>query len=156
MNMTDKSLDDRAIERRGEDRRRFSMETLLASLFRYRRRDGRRDGDNINSYTDWYGPWPLVATLSIILLCFVDAFLTLILLNHGAEELNVMMDILIRKDYHLFTIIKMSVTGLALIVLVMHFNFRIYKILSVRYLMYALVPMYMLLVAHELNMLSQI
>lgn len=156
MNMTDKSLDDRAIERRGEDRRRFSMKTLLASLFRYRRRDGRRDGDSINSYTDWYGPWPLAATLTIILLCFVDAFLTLILLNHGAEELNVLMDVLIRKDYYLFTIVKMSVTGLALIVLVMHFNFRIYKILSVRYLMYAFIPMYMLLVAHELNMLSQI
>jgi hypothetical protein len=45
---------------------------------------------------------------------------------------------------------------LALIVLVMHFNFRIYRFIAVRYLIYALVPMYSLLIAHEINMLANL
>jgi len=39
-------------------------------------------------------------------------------------------------------------------VLVMHFNFRIYRVLTVRYLMYVLMPLYALLIAHEINLLS--
>ena len=113
----------------------------------------RRTGDHFNSYIDWYGHWPLAATFSIILLCFADAFLTIVLLSKGAVELNILMDWLIQHDVRTFAVVKMSVTGLALVVLVMHFNFRIYRIIAVRYLMYALVPMYSLLIAHELRML---
>ena len=57
---------------------------------------------------------------------------------------------------HLFAIVKMAVTGIALIVLVMHVNFRIYRIIAVRYVLYALVPVYSLLIFHELNMLASI
>jgi hypothetical protein len=156
MNMTDKALDDRAIERRTIDRRRADSRTLMGALFKCRRRNGRRHQDEHNTYTDWYGPWPLVATLLIIILCCVDAFLTLILLDKGAVELNVLMDILIQKDTQLFTIVKVSVTGLALVILVLHFNFRVYRVIAVRYLIYAFVPMYMLLIAHEINMLYSI
>ena len=50
----------------------------------------------------------------------------------------------------------MSMTGVALVVLVMHFNFRIYKYIAVRYLIYALVPLYSLLIFYELTMLANI
>ena len=71
-------------------------------------------------------------------------------------ELNGVMDWLIQKDVYTFAVVKMSMTGLALIVLVMHFNFRIYRFIAVRYLIYALVPMYSLLIYHELTMLANI
>lgn len=138
------------------DRRQPSLKTLLGSLKHYRRRHLRRDDDKQNSYTDWYGHWPFAATLIIILLCFADAFLTIVLLSKGAVELNGLMDWLIQKDTHIFTVVKMSMTGVALIVLVMHFNFRIYKYIAVRYLIYALVPLYSLLIFHELTMLANI
>jgi hypothetical protein len=138
------------------DRRQPSLKTLLGSLKHYRRRHLRRDDDKQNSYTDWYGHWPFAATLIIILLCFADAFLTIVLLSKGAVELNGLMDWLIQKDTHIFTVVKMSMTGVALIVLVMHFNFRIYKYVAVRYLIYALVPLYSLLIFHELTMLANI
>ena len=70
--------------------------------------------------------------------------------------MNILMDWLIQKDIRSFAIVKMGITGLALLVLVMHLNFRVYKIIAVRYLIFALVPMYSLLIAHELNMLSQL
>lgn len=149
-------LDEGAAERRDDTRRHFSTRTLLGTLFKLRRRQIRRDDDQINSYIDWYGPWPLLASLLIIALSFTDALLTMILLDNGAQEMNVLMDWLIKRDIQTFAAAKMAVTGLAMVVLVMHFNFRVYRIIAVRYIMYALVPVYVLLIAHEINMLTQI
>ena len=141
---------------RAADRRRPSLFTFYGALFLNRRRNPRRDGDQFDSYVDWYGPLPLTATVIIILLCFADAFLTSVLISKGAVELNILMDWLIQRDIHTFTIVKMAVTGTALVVLVMHFNFRIYKFIAVRFVLYALVPVYSLLIYHELGMLSNI
>ena len=132
------------------------LSTLHGALFKYRRRGSRRDGEHINSYVDWYGHWTLLATFTVILLCCTDAFLTIVLLSNGATEMNVLMDWLIQKDIRSFAVVKMGITGLALVVLVMHLNFRVYKVIAVRYLIFALVPMYSLLIAHELHMLSQL
>ena len=148
--------DDSAEERRLQDRRRFSPQSMFGALFTLRRRSSRRKADKINSYIDWYEPWPLVASVFIILLSGLDAFLTLILLNHGAVELNVLMGWLIELDIRTFAAVKLAVTGLALVVLVLHFNFHIYRVLPVRYLMYALMPLYALLIAHEISLLSEL
>ena len=141
---------------RGIDRRSPSLMNFYGALFKSRRRSSRREGEHINSYVDWYGHWTLIATFTIILLCCADAFLTIVLLSNGAVEMNVLMDWLIQKDIRSFAVVKISVTSLALIVLVMHLNFRVYKFIAVRYLIFALVPMYALLIAHELRMLSQL
>lgn len=145
-----------ATEKRGVSRRKTTIHSFIGSLFLYRRRNHRRSNDSLNNYIDWYSPWPLVATLLILLMCFADAFLTLILLENGAVELNIFMDLLIKHDVSMFVVAKMFITGLALFILVMHFNFRVYKLITVRYLMYALVPLYSLLIAYEINMLMQI
>jgi hypothetical protein len=50
----------------------------------------------------------------------------------------------------------MSITGAAMVILVLHFNFRVYKYVAVRYIIYALVPLYSLLIYHELSMLATI
>lgn len=156
MSLQPESSDEKMPEQRELDRRQPSLKTLLGSMMHGRRRDSRREDDHIDSYTDWYGHWPFAATLIIILLCFADAFLTIVLLSKGAVELNSLMDWLIQKDTHMFAIVKMSMTGAALVVLVMHFNFRIYKYIAVRYLIYALVPLYSLLIFHELTMLANL
>jgi hypothetical protein len=146
--------DDTVLERRLHARRRFSLRSLFGALFTLRRRRSRRKNDRLNSYTDWYEPWPLIASVVVILLSSLDAFLTLILLNHGAVELNILMDWLIKTDIRTFAAVKLAVTGLALIVLVLHFNFHIYRVLPVRYLMYALMPLYAFLIAHEISLLG--
>ena len=138
------------------DRRQPSLKTLLGSLTHSRRRESRREGDLLDSYTDWYGHWPFAAALTIILLCFADAFLTIVLIGNGAIEINTMMDWFIQKDLLMFTVVKMLMTGTGLIILVMHFNFQIYKYIAVSYLIYGLVPLYSLLIFHELRMLATI
>ena len=121
-----------------------------------RRRQARRETDKINSYIDWYEPGPLIASVLIILLSSLDAFLTLVLLKHGAVELNVLMGWLIQMDIRTFAAVKLGVTSLALVVLVLHFNFYIYRVLPVRYLIYALMPLYAFLIAHEINILGEL
>jgi len=155
-NSVDERADDRGEEQRDGERRQVSSRTLYGALFHQRRRNPRRDNDHLNNYTDWYGHWPFAATFIVILLCFVDAFLTTVLMSHGAIELNILMDWLIQRDITAFAIVKMSVTGVALLILVMHFNFQVYRFIAVRYLIYALVPVYVLLIAHEINLISQI
>jgi len=150
------AVDERASEQRRTDRRRHSHQTLLGTLFINRRRAIRREKDLLNSYIDWYGPWPLAATMSIVLMSCLDAFFTLILINNGAVEMNVFMDWLINKDIQTFTAVKVATTSLALIVLLMHHNFRVYRIFVVRYLMYALVPMYMVLISYEIMLLNMV
>lgn len=156
MKLIARAIDDRAIEHRRDDRRRYTWRTLFGTLFVRRRRIPRREEDMINSYVDWYGPWPLVATVLITMMCCLDAFFTLLLISNGAVEMNIFMDWLIQRDIQTFAVVKMAITSLALVVLVMHFNFRIYRIIAVRYLMYALVPVYMALIAHEINLLQQV
>jgi hypothetical protein len=148
--------DGTTLERRHQDRRRFSLRSLFGALFTLRRRRSRRKDDQLNTYLDWYEPWPLVASVVIILLSSLDAFLTLILLNHGAVELNILMDWLIKMDIRTFAAVKLAITGLALVILVLHFNFQIYKVLPVRYLMYALMPLYAFLIAHEIILLGEL
>ena len=145
-----------SMEQRVADRRQPSYQTVYGALFTNRRRSPRREGDHLDSYTDWYGVVPLAATVTIILLCFADAFLTTVLISKGAVELNILMDWLIQRDIHMFAVVKMSVTGIALIILVMHHNFRIYRYLAVRYVLYAIVPVYVVLIYHELTMLANV
>jgi hypothetical protein len=156
MKLDSEQADTRAIEQRESERRQTSTRTLVGAIRQQRRRSHRRDNDHVNRYIDWYGHWPFAATVTITLLCFADAFLTIVLLSKGAVELNILMDWLIQHDVHTFAVVKMSVTGTALVVLVMHFNFRIYRFIAVRYLIYGLVPIYSLLIAHEINMLANL
>ena len=148
--------EDRTVERRIQNRRRFTLQSLSGALFTLRRRQARRETDKINSYIDWYEPGPLIASVLIILLSSLDAFLTLVLLKHGAVELNVLMGWLIQMDIRTFAAVKLGVTSLALVVLVLHFNFYIYRVLPVRYLIYALMPLYAFLIAHEINILGEL
>jgi hypothetical protein len=156
MDFQQQKADKLAVNLRLYDRRAPSLSTLHGALFKSRRRHSRREQDQFNNYIDWHGYKPLIATLIITLLCFADAFLTTVLLSKGAVEVNILMDWLIQKDLHAFTIVKMAVTGIGLLILVMHSNFMVYKYITVRHIIYALVPLYTLLILHELNMLANI
>lgn len=156
MDLQPQKFDARTHASRRIERRSASLATLHGALFLNRRRTFRRTHDHINAYQDWHGHMPLAATLLILAMCTVDAFLTTVLLGEGAVEMNVFMDWLIQKDIHAFTSVKMALTGIALLVLVMHYNFKIYRYIAVKYVIFALVPAYSLLILHELNMLASI
>ena len=91
-----------------EDRRIKATRPLSRYSLVGRREKNRRLGEDKNYYVDRYEPKYLVLVISILLLCLMDALLTLVLLNHGGVELNPVMAVLIEKDATLFLTVKLS------------------------------------------------
>ncbi|MGD9346704.1 MAG: DUF5658 family protein [Candidatus Aminicenantes bacterium] len=131
------------------DRRHTSTKSLSIYTLRGRRKKARRIEEAENYYVDRYEFRYLFLIISILVLCFLDAFLTVILLQLGAKELNPFMLILIEKDVVLSMIIKYVITAFSLIFILVHKNFRIFKNLRVHALIYFVLTLYVALVLFE-------
>lgn len=116
---------------------------------RGRRKKARRNEEADNYYVDRYELRYLFLIISILILCFLDAFITVILLQLGAEELNPFMLIFIKKDVVLSMVVKYVITALSLICILMHKNFRIFRNFRVRSLIYFVLTLYVVLVLFE-------
>ncbi|MFC1888838.1 DUF5658 family protein [Thermodesulfobacteriota bacterium] len=105
------------------DRRKRPTMPISPYSFRGRRHMVRRDEDkNEHIYVDRYGAKLLALLLFILVLCVADAYLTIINLNLGAEEMNPFMDILIKSSSHQFFWVKYILTALSLILLCVYKN----------------------------------
>jgi hypothetical protein len=116
---------------------------------RGRRKKARRNEEAKDYYVDRYELRYLFLIISILILCFLDAFMTVILLQLGAEELNPFMLIFIQKDVVLSMVVKYVITALSLICILMHKNFRIFRNLRVHSLIYFVLTLYVVLVLFE-------
>ena len=136
--------------REQSDRRKFPTRPFSKYMFKGKRRHARREEEDQNYYVDRYELRYLFLIISILVLCFMDAFLTIILLQLGAEELNPFMLIFIEKDVVLSMVIKYVMTALSLICILVHKNFRIFRNLRVHSLIYIVLTLYIALVLFEL------
>jgi hypothetical protein len=135
--------------RRLQDRRLNSTRSISVYTLRGRRKKARRVEEAENYYVDRYELRYLFLIISILILCFLDAFLTIILLQLGAEELNPFMLIFIEKNLVLSMVVKYMMTALSLICILMHKNFRIFRNLRVHSLIYFVLTLYVALVLFE-------
>ena len=143
--------------RGGRDRRRTTVASLLhGGLFRNRRRGYRRANDRYGYYVDWYEPRLLFVSVGILLLSCADGMLTLFLLDLGAVEVNLLMARLIEHDVALFAAAKLGLTAVGVVVLVIHFSFRLLHWVSVRTVLSVFFAGYLILLAHEVAMLSRL
>ena len=131
------------------DRRLNSTKSISIYTFRGRRKKARRVEEAENYYVDRYELRYLFLIISILILCFMDAFLTVILLQLGAQELNPFMLIFIEKDVVLSMVVKYVITALCLICILVHKNFRIFRNLRVHSLIYIVLTLYVALVLFE-------
>jgi hypothetical protein len=114
---------------RGPDRRsrptpRFSRYTFLGG----RRRRGRRDGENENSFVDRYSPRLLAVMLWIGLMNIGDSFFTLHHIQAGAIELNPVAAWMLTTGRTGFVLLKASMITIPLIVLTLHKNFSLARV----------------------------
>ncbi len=136
------------------DRRRRHWRALLWGTVRARRRRARRACDRTGYYVDWYESHLLFVAVAVLLLSCADAALTLTLLQTGAEEANFLMAWLIDTDLTLFAGVKLGLTGMGLVVLVMHARFRVFRSVKVSHVLHLLVPVYLLLTVYEIALLA--
>jgi hypothetical protein len=143
---TGEALNDR---RQLPDRRLASTKSFSIYTLWGRRKRARRFEEAENYYVDRYELRYLLLIISILILCFLDAFLTVILLQLGAKELNPFMLIFIEKDVVLSMVVKYVITAISLIFILVHKNFRIFRNLQVRSLIYFVLTLYIALVIFE-------
>jgi hypothetical protein len=113
-----------------------------------RRRGGRR-ADEQHLPIDWHEPYLLALSVTILLLSVADAFLTLTLIMGGATEANPLLAFVLRDHPHLFAIVKMTLTGLGVLVLVALARTRVFRIMRAGVVLQGVFVAYVALIGYE-------
>ena len=140
--------------RSGSERRSTTFAAYWHGARNPRRRAGRRTADLRYPIIDWYSPRLLVPVLAILGLCVFDGVLTVTLLKHGAFELNPVMALFLPHDLMWFALLKIGLTGGGLCVLVACSRMRLFRRIPGELLVYAVLGLYVWLVAYELRLLE--
>ena len=137
------------------ERRRSVLRALWHGNFKRRRVAPRRHKERHAVVTDWFHAQWLGVSILILLLCTVDAILTLTLIGRGAVELNPVMDPLVRGTGHSFALVKLGLTSLGVVLLTVLARLKLFG-RAIGYLLYVVLAGYVLLVGYELFLLRNI
>jgi hypothetical protein len=139
---------------RSDRRHRLVWSVLYGSFNPRRRRPARRLNDSRFHPIDWYSAHLLAVSIGILLLSAADAFLTAILLLHGADEVNPIMAALVYRNVATFAAFKMGMTGVGVMVMVFLARYRFMRVLRVDLVLYAVLLVYIGLISYEIWMLE--
>lgn len=98
---------------------------------------------------DFHEPYLLVLSIAMLVLSVADAFLTVTLLTHGAEETNPLLAFVLDEHPRLFAVVKMALTGFGVILLVALARTRVFKVVRADWFLTALAAAYLALVLYE-------
>jgi hypothetical protein len=142
-----------AAERRVSERRRSTLRALVLGSFRPRRRVPRRAGDQTLLAVDWHHPqWLAIAMLIVTCSC-ADAFLTLLLIEHGAHEANPLMVHLVAGSALRFALVKITLTAGGVILLTQIARLRAFGRIPVGVFLYTVLALYGALILYEYRLL---
>jgi hypothetical protein len=146
----------RSVERRNraDRRRRVWWSVFYGSFNPRRRRPARRLDDSRFHPVDWYSAHLLAVSVVILLLSAADAFLTAILLLHGADEMNPVMAVFVYRSVATFAAFKMAMTGSGIVVMVFLARYRFMRMIRVEFVLYAVLAVYAWLIGYEVWMLK--
>jgi hypothetical protein len=131
------------------------LHALLAGHWMRRRRSGRRIDDSHAAGLDWHDAHWLGAALLVLLLSIADAFMTITLMRHGAEEANPLMAPLLSADSPAFAYWKVGLTAFGVLVLTAFARFRLFRVIPVGLVLYLVGAGYIVLIAYEFKMLQR-
>jgi len=139
---------------RGPERRKQVLRALLCGSFNPRRRSPRRGGEGGVGGVDWHHPQWLAIAILIVLLSCVDAFLTLTLVERGANEVNPLMAPLVGGSAFAFALVKIGLTAAGVVLLTVLVSIRAFGRVPVGLLLYAVLAGYGTLVVYEFSLLD--
>jgi hypothetical protein len=96
----------------------------------------------------------LAVAIGVLLLSVADAFLTIALLQGGADEVNPVMAALIYRSVAMFAVLKMGMTGVGVVLMVSLARYRFMRLLRVEWVLYAVLVAYVTLISYEVWMLK--
>jgi len=116
---------------------------------RGRRKKARRQEEDSNYYVDRYEPRYLILISLILILCILDAYFTLKIIDLGGKELNRFMLVFINTKPVVALVFKYLVTAVSIVFILIHKNFLIFGKLRVSLLIYIFFSVYVTLVVYE-------
>jgi Domain of unknown function (DUF5658) len=140
--------------RAGRDRRSRSWYALLAGAWRARRRNLRRAERGSLGYVDWHAPQWFAAAVLVLILSLADTFLTLVLLQHGAIEINPLMRAFVDGDGREFAFVKLALTAWGVAALVVLARVPVFSRYIAGPVLVAAAVLYLSLVGYELWLLG--
>jgi hypothetical protein len=114
----------------------------------------RRLDDSRFHSLDWHSAHLLAVAISILLLSVTDAFLTVVLLQGGADEVNPVMAALIYRSVAMFAALKMGMTSAGVVLMVILARYRFLRLLRVEWVLYGVLIAYVTLISYEVWMLK--
>jgi hypothetical protein len=141
---------------RHDRRRRVWWSVIYGSFNPRRRRPSRRLLDDRYHSLDWHDAHLLAVAIGILLLSAADALMTVRLLSVGADEVNPIMAAVVYRSAAVFAIVKMTLTGLGVMVMVMLARYRFMRMVRVDVVMYAVLVAYSALLSYEFWMLRNL
>lgn len=135
--------------RRQRSRRKLSWRTALFGYLRSHRRSQRRAEDTDNVFIDSHHPWLFFLAVGIMLLSFVDAFMTLKLIDHGMVEANPVMAAALAQGTASFAAGKFAMTGAGILTLVFLARTYFLKIIRTGLLLTVFFSTYCCLVCYQ-------
>jgi hypothetical protein len=143
----------RGERRSAHERRSRTLLSLASGSFKRRRYGPRRVADASIAVTDWHAPQLLAAGVLILILCVIDALITLTLLGHGLHEANPLMDTIVHGDGRRFAAFKFGLTAAGVVLLILLARVRAFGHLPVSMLLYGVLGGYLWLVSYEFGLL---
>jgi len=113
------------------------------------RKKARRQEEDRNYYVDRYEPRYLILISLILVLCILDAYFTLKIIDLGGKELNRFMLVFIEKEPVAALVFKYLVTAVSIVFILIHKNFLVFGKLRVSSLIYVFFCVYLTLIAYE-------
>ncbi len=132
------------------------MRALVYGSLRPRRQGPRRRGEHRLAGVDWHHPWWLAVGVLIVALTCADAALTLLLIAHGAYEVNPLLAPLVSRSPALFVLLKVALTGAAIVCLTVLARLRVFGRLPVQAILYGALLGYVVLIVYELSLLGML
>jgi hypothetical protein len=140
---------------RGSDRRKRVLWSLVYGSFHPRRRGPRRAGEITVTSVDWHHPQWLAIGMLIVALSCADAFLTLVLVGHGAYEMNPFMAPLVGGSAAGFAMTKIGLTAIGVLLLTQLARLRTFGRIPVGVILYSVLVIYGTLIFYEFRLLDR-
>ena len=136
-------------KRRRPDQRSVPTRPLSRHSLRGHRKKARRQEEDRNYYVDRYEPRYLVLISLILILCILDAYFTLKIIDLGGKELNRFMLVFINTKPVAALVFKYLVTAVSIVFILIHKNFLVFGKVRIASLIYVFFWVYLTLIAYE-------
>lgn len=144
--------------RSGMDRRRKSPFNSRGLLFGGRRENGRRYTDRQKAFlADRYHQSLFGVIVLILLLSIADAVLTILLIGHGAVEINPVMAFYLDLGPYIFLLVKYALTSVGLVILLV-FRTRLLTYIGIKAgaFLYVALAAFMSVVSWEMYLIIKV